>query len=376
MRAALVVPGARAIVPRTLSVAGIDGDQRPRSRIAFAPDGGTRAYVTSLINGQGTGALSIIDTATNHVAGHVILGSSPSPLALSLDGASAYVGAVDSCYELLDVDLEASAVRRRIRGPATGDGAATNLFPATADVAISPDGGTVYVARRLDQVVAAIDAASGATLFEVPFTKTPTRLAIAPDGSFLYVELSDESVDKPSAVAVVDTATHSMITSIQVPNSAEGIAVRPDGRFLYVAHSNLDQITPVAAIAVIDTATNQVTASIPDLGPYALAFTPDGARLYGVNFCGNDSCTQSSVSVIDAGTNSVVGSVPVPGGAQGITIGTIPYGCVAPAGGPCVGDCNGDGQVSWMSWSPASTSPSACCRSRCAPPSIRAATAA
>jgi YVTN family beta-propeller protein len=125
-------------------------------------------------------------------------------------------------------------------------------------------------------------------------------VAISPDGGRVYVT-SAVSGD----MSVIDTTTYT-VSTVQVSSDAtiSGIAITPRGTRIYIGKSN-------GSVAVLDAATNAVIASVA-VGEQPLGLDVDhsGASVYVVNHRSN------SVSVIDAVTNTVhttiaVGNSPI-----------------------------------------------------------------
>jgi YVTN family beta-propeller protein len=163
----------------------------------------------------------------------------------------------------------------------------------------------------------------------------PAQLAVSPDGKTIYAtNLSD------GTVSVIDTATMTVIRTIPVDLSAYGVAVSPDGTHVYVngvasvAQPNGTSV-PEGAVSVVDTSTNSVIGSpIADVNQGfgdGIVVSPDGKRVYAGGLVpGNGGLRpgQAAVTVIDTSTDTAVGNpIPVgdppttyPSSAQGIAI--------------------------------------------------------
>jgi YVTN family beta-propeller protein len=173
----------------------------------------------------------------------------------------------------------------------------------------------------------------------------PMRVALQPDGRYVWVGLDDSP-----KVAVIDTTTNQLAAMIPVGNGLHNLAFTEDSRFAYVTNSAADTVsaidikalkkiadigvakTPVpiayssashlfyvagingASIDVIDPNKQQAVASIPiKQGVVALKFDPEGRYAFAVNQI------ESAVSVVDAATNSIVASSEVVRGADQVT---------------------------------------------------------
>ena len=294
-------------------IATIDVGEGPNG-LAVSPDGAT-AYVA---NGADS-TVSVIDTATNTVTTTITVGSAPNSVAVSPDGATAYVtSANDDTVSVIDT--------------------ATNTVTATIAVgfnpravAVSPDGATAYVTNTLDSTVSVIDTATNTVVATVAVGLYPHAVAVSPDGATAYVVTYPIG---PDAVSVIDTATNTVIATITVGNQTLGVAVSPDGTRAYVTNADDD------TVSVIDTTTNTVVAAIT-VGdfPIGVAVSPDGTRAYVTN------TPDGTVSVIDTTTNTVVATV---------TVGVIPIGVAVSPDGTRVYVANEfDGTVSVIKVAPA-----------------------
>jgi YVTN family beta-propeller protein len=141
----------------------------------------------------------------------------------------------------------------------------------------------------------------------------PRWVAAAPDGSRVYVTLSEVQADGPTlgAVAVIETETCDVLAKLSLGDPS-GVAVSPDGRRAYVP--NRDPRDGRGVVSVIDTATNAIAGSVavsaPSGSPKGVAVTPDGRNVY-VATEHEELDGQGMVSVIDAETEDVVATIGV-----------------------------------------------------------------
>lgn len=155
---------------------------------------------------------------------------------------------------------------------------------------------------------------SSDVLATIPVAMEPTWVAIAADGSRVYVTLEEADADQVlSTLAVIDTETNTVIATIDV-GPAGGVVVAPDGRRAYVP--NWDSRQGRGVVSVIDTAANTVTESITVSGlgggPKGVAITPDGRRVYVATE--HEVAMpegEGKVTVIDTETRAVVASVRI-----------------------------------------------------------------
>ncbi|MEU7092844.1 beta-propeller fold lactonase family protein [Kitasatospora aureofaciens] len=246
--------------------------------LALTPDG-ARAYVTS----QSSGTVSVLDTASKVVTGSFTAGTGSYAVAVSPDGQRAYLTHhLDNTVSVVD----------------TASNTVTATVPVGAQpwgLVLSPDGKRAYVSNAGAGTVSVLDTSSGTVTATVPVGAEPHGLAVSPDGKRLYVAASGAK-----AVNVVDTVSSTVSATVQVGHSAFGLALSPDGSRLWVADG--DDTTA----AVLDTGANTLLGTVTvGNGPYAVSLAPDGSTAYVSNYGDN------TLSVIDAASRSVTATVPV-----------------------------------------------------------------
>jgi DNA-binding beta-propeller fold protein YncE len=159
----------------------------------------------------------------------------------------------------------------------------------TDQVLAAPDGKTVYVLDTTGAVTP-ISAATHRPGKPVELGQELAEMAITPDGKTLYVAMFYPS--GPSYVTAIATATDRISKRIKVPTAATAIVAAPDGKTVYVigrpptpprtSPSPQDQRIEVTPIA---TATNRpgkpIIVGRGSVGiDTAVAMTPDGRTLY------------------------------------------------------------------------------------------------
>ena len=316
------------------------------------PDSFVRVYVTN----EGSGDLSVIDTANNQVVATIPLGKRPRGVHISPDGKTAYVALSGSPNAPPGVDESTLPPPDR-----TADGIGSvdttrnsflKLLPSGTDpeeFAISRDGTRAYVANEDSGLCSLVELATGKILLTVPVGEEPEGVAITPDGRECYVTSENNglitviatadnsvvasfkvglrprkvaflpngskgyvSLENDGAVAVVDVVKHVVSHKISLQGEGVkpmGLVVSPDGRRLYITTGRFGRLFAV------DTTTDQVVGSVA-VGPrpWGVAITPDGKTLYTANGPSND------VSVIDAGSLTVTAKIKVGDRPWGIAI--------------------------------------------------------
>lgn len=180
--------------------------------------------------------------------------------------------------------------------------------PEAEGVMVSPDGGTVYVASEVANIVHVVDAATNEIRANVVVGNRPRRFVLTPDRKELWV-----SNELSGSVTIVETTTNKIVEEIAFepkgfrPEDVTpvGLTMTRDGATVYVGLGRANHI------AVVDVANRQVTDYVL-VGSRAWNTTlnRDESLLYVVNGLSDD------VSVIDTGSLKVRKSIPV---------GRVPY---------------------------------------------------
>jgi hypothetical protein len=108
-------------------------------------------------------------------------------------------------------------------------------------------------------------------------------IALTPNGKTLYVGTNSDVAGQDDTVTPVSTATGRPGKAIRVGNGIDAIVITPNGKTAYAASFNVGTVTPIRV------ATN--TAGKPigvgtDVGPMTMAVTPNGATVYVANVAG------------------------------------------------------------------------------------------
>jgi YVTN family beta-propeller protein len=165
-------------------------------------------------------------------------------------------------------------------------------------VAITPDGASAYVTNNGSSNVSVIDTATNTVVASVPTGRFPGPVAASPDGALVY--FGHFFTPGVGAVSVIATATNTVIATVLTDNQPFGIAFTPGGERAYVANF------VGSSVQAIDTATTTVVATISSDSartPAAIALTPDGGFAYAANFNSNtvsaiDTASNTIVALI------------------------------------------------------------------------------
>jgi DNA-binding beta-propeller fold protein YncE len=253
----------------------IPGGYRP-FHITMNPDG-KNAYLTfSLHTGSSfSGSIVPINTATNTAGKPIRIYSGKNPfvdwIVFSPSGKTAYVGAgtwVGETYARLS-----TATVTPLDTTTNKPGTPIHLSHDEADLTITPDGKTLYVAsgagRGRSGYVTPINTATGTLGTPIRLSTGAETLAITPNGKTLYAA-------GPDAITPISTATNTPGKPIRIENLGPSMAFTPNGKTLYVVSG----WSTGATIVPISTATNTAGQPIPVSTNGAFAITPDGKTLY------------------------------------------------------------------------------------------------
>lgn len=279
--------------------------------VAISADG-AMAYVTN----YASDTLTPIDVATGKALPPIPAGSGPADVALAPDGKTAYVtdaGSTPLGDTVMPIDL---ASRR--------DGTPIRVGAGPQGIAITPDGRTAYVANAgaivtgqtgaVGDTVTPIDLATGKALPPISVGNAPTAVTISPDGATAYVANSSSGSVTPISV-VAGTAG----TPVSVDGSPQALAFAPgDSSTLYVASAP-------SAVAPGDTLTPVSVTTGTARAPVKVCKMPAGLAIYGSTAW--VSCAGSGVlAPVDLSSLTVGPAVPVPGGPYAIAITTRAQG--------------------------------------------------
>jgi len=262
--------------------------------VAFTPNG-AYVYVTNhggvIVPGSASiaGSISVINTATNAV-NNILVGSvSPTGVAITPNGAYAYV--------TNDVSGTVSVI-----STATNTVTATITLPLDAyssAVAITPNGAYAYVTNGGLGTVSVISTATNTVTATITVGTSPTFVAVTPNGAYAYVTNGGSST-----VSVISTTSNTVTATVNTGVDPIAEAITPNSAYVYVGnHNPLASTTGFGGggtVSVIATATNTVTATITiGNSPFGVAITPNGAYTYVANQVDN------TISVINSATSTV-----------------------------------------------------------------------
>lgn len=267
--------------------------------IAVSPDQ-SRIYVVNYRGGQfGAGTISVLSSTSRHEIDRLDFYPYGSFHGLACARSGVYLyAASETRRQVLEINLLSRLIERTFTLPhgmphqvaldptetrlyvtdATGptlfavsltggDVQETRVGNGPEGVAIAPDGSALWVANRDDGTVTVLDPFTLVPILTTGSGRAPVRIALDPDGNRAYVVNAGDG-----SVAIFDARTRVRLGSVPVGTYPFGIALDPDGTRAYVASTHDDEIS------VIDLKTNTVTDRIPvGPDPFGLVWV-DGGR--------------------------------------------------------------------------------------------------
>lgn len=177
-------------------------------------------------------------------------------------------------------------------------------------LAVSPDGGTLYVACETAAQVSVLDPASGEVRAIIPVPENPLGLTLNRDGSKLFVT----SVGPRSVVSVVDTSDGSVLTTLEAGYHAMAPILSPDEQTLYLCNRFNNELQAIH----LATGTTVRRVILPR-EPVAMDITPDGKLLVVANHlpagASNAPHVAAEVSLVDTSEDGKVRNLLLPNGS-------------------------------------------------------------
>jgi len=209
-------PAPAPATTSTSTAPGPDGPSRSPIALALSADG-----ARLLTANQTAGTVSLVDTAAGRVLAEVVTGDRPAGVAFSRDGRR---GVATHWYGYDLVVLEVGSDSLKVSGR-------VEVGPEPRGVALSPDGATAYVAVGAADEVARVDLNRMAVTGRLAVGREPRGLAATPDGKRLLVGNA-----RSRSVSVVDAAAWAVERTIPIDgDNLRQVSLSADGSTGYVA---------------------------------------------------------------------------------------------------------------------------------------------
>ncbi|MEU4239840.1 YncE family protein [Actinoplanes sp. NPDC026619] len=197
------------------------------------------------------------------------------------------------------VTLSTEALARRITSLAKPVVLATiKVGNEPEGVAVSPDGGTVYVANQSAKVLSVVDTGTRAVT-SITLRNTPRFVAVSRDGRKVFVSMYENDKKTGSGVAVVDAVGRTVDGYVKTGDAPFALSTGPDGNLWVPIHG----AGRVEIYAVGDQKSQGVITVPPN--PHAVGFSGDLMRAFTANHESN------AVAVIDMKSDKLLRSIPV-----------------------------------------------------------------
>ena len=188
------------------------------------------------------------------------------------------------------------------------------------DLAITPDGRSLYVNQNQTDEIIAISTSANQVSRVIPVGRGPGRISISPDGRFAYVANLGGSGANAGDVSVISTSSNEVVGAIAIPDGLRPMEmfIPPDGRSGFAIGWDSSKI------AVVDLAAREVAkmvgTGLAQSGYAVVRASGDGRRLY-VGYAG-----AGALILLDTASLEVAADIAVP-------LGPYPSFAVNPDGG-------------------------------------------
>lgn len=250
--------------------------------IALTPDGALAFVANSDFHGDHprVNVVTVVQTATMTPITNLPACDMPHGVKVNHAGSFVYVSCMNS-DEILEIDRQSLRIRRRHK---TGGG----MAHAAAGTAGPPMHGTTPTAAH---------------------DCSPTFVSVSPDDKRLYV-----ACNHGNTLQVLDAASLELVKEIPVGAGAYNVEPSLDGRWVIVTNKKAQSVSVIDAQQLTEIA--RIPTSKPL--PHGVAFAPDGRWAFiSAESVGADP---GAVDVIDLNSRERVASIAVPRQPTGITI--------------------------------------------------------
>jgi YVTN family beta-propeller protein len=187
-------------------------------------------------------------------------------------------------------------------------------------LAVAPDGSRIYVSEQADKTLVVIDGKTLQVTKRIALSGNPNLVDVTPDGRWIYVAIAltyDDYSEFPQikanpsgGVDVIDAASLEKVKTIPLRGGIHDLNVTPDGKYV-IAGSSRGAKPPANLMNVIDVRTNEVAWSLlinPAPSPMAVSSNPDGSTKW--VFAQNG--TANGFAVLDFATQAKINEIKLP----------------------------------------------------------------
>jgi DNA-binding beta-propeller fold protein YncE len=177
------------------------------------------------------------------------------------------------------------------------------------DWTLTADRSKLFVSMPLVNAVAVVDTMTWKVVAEVGVGARPTRVALQPDGKYLWVVNDGGTEGEPGGVTAVDTGSLKVAGSVQTGAGAHEVAFSEDNKFAYVSNraDGTVSIIDVVKLAKFKDVKTGTPAS-------ALAYSPLSKSLYVANEA------DGSIAVVDGRSHELVTRIKAEPGLKSVRL--------------------------------------------------------
>jgi YVTN family beta-propeller protein len=246
--------------------------------VTITPNG-EYAYIAEndIINNEAAGVVSVINTATNAVTTRITVDGSPQAIAITPNGEYAYVASSGSATSI------GSPVSN---GTVSVINTSTNTVATTVtvgigpqSVAITPDGAYAYITNGGSDSVSVIGTATNTLTTTITGLSTPYGVALTPNGEYAYVTEVD-SENMVGLVSVINTATNAVTATVPLESYPYDVAITPNGAYAYIANGSNSTVS-VISTGIGTEPTSSSSPAVPEF-PSLLFIIPLIVSLFAV----------------------------------------------------------------------------------------------
>ncbi len=184
---------------------------------------------------------------------------------------------------------------------------ADDSYKTPINLAVAHDGSLLYVVCTHSNSLVVVDTKTQRVVDEVAVGKRPQDVAISPDGRRIFVtnRMSD-------SVSVIDSITRHVVSEVPVGDDPHGVLTDAAGRWIFVLNTSEDTVSVLDGEKL-----TEVRRLVAGRGPWSAALDPDGDSIVVTNVRPNPSRfrdpPQSEITVMDAKRGVVSRRLPALG---------------------------------------------------------------
>lgn len=179
------------------------------AQVAFA------TTATALVTKRASGSVGIIDVATHTQTDTIAIPGAPYPIRISSDGSTAYVSS--NAGWLYKINIASKSLIDSVSAP-----------DPSLQLALGPGDSLIYVSGESAGTVTEIRTSTMSIVRTFTTGGTPQGLAVAQDGSELYI------ADEAGPLRIWSLSTGTQVDTVATGGSTFGVALSSDGTRLFV----------------------------------------------------------------------------------------------------------------------------------------------